>query len=312
MQDTVAVDREKYIGGSDIPAIMGISPFKKRFELLQEKAGIKTNDFEGNAYTKYGQEMEAKIRDYINERTGDVYKEGKHYKMLYKDGEQIKDIEVRIHTDGEDEKSILEIKTTSNISPDISGYKDYLVQLLFYMFWTKKPLGLLAVYQRPDDMSLEFDRNRLNLYFVRMADYLDLMNEIMGAVYKFVEDLHKLKENPFLTEQDLMPDKVAVLANDLTILEKKIAEYKAIEKEYEQQKKSLLTAMQEAGVPSFETENGYLITAVEGKEGEIVIEEKVNLDKLKAHKRIYKEVVEQVETIKNGRKPYLRITERRT
>ena len=51
MQD-VRIDRNLYIGGSDIPIIMGISPFKKRFDLLLEKAGLKENDFDGNQYTE--------------------------------------------------------------------------------------------------------------------------------------------------------------------------------------------------------------------------------------------------------------------
>ena len=38
----VEVERYKYIGGSDIPIIMGISQFKKRFDLLLEKAHLKT------------------------------------------------------------------------------------------------------------------------------------------------------------------------------------------------------------------------------------------------------------------------------
>ena len=44
MQKSVKEDREKYIGGSDIPIIMGISPFKSRFDLLLEKAELKDND----------------------------------------------------------------------------------------------------------------------------------------------------------------------------------------------------------------------------------------------------------------------------
>ena len=64
----VKVDRDKYIGGSDIPIIMGISQFKTRFELLLEKAGLKENTFDGNEYTEYGNIMEPKIRDYINKR----------------------------------------------------------------------------------------------------------------------------------------------------------------------------------------------------------------------------------------------------
>ena len=50
----VTIDRDKYIGGSDIPIIMGISPFKSRFDLLLEKAGYLENDFKGNEYTEYG------------------------------------------------------------------------------------------------------------------------------------------------------------------------------------------------------------------------------------------------------------------
>ena len=47
----VTENRYKYIGGSDIPIIMGISTFKKRFDLLLEKAQLKTDDFQGNEYT---------------------------------------------------------------------------------------------------------------------------------------------------------------------------------------------------------------------------------------------------------------------
>ena len=66
MQESVKQDREKYIGGSDIPVIMNISPYKSRFDLLLEKAGYKTDMFEGNIYTEYGNQLEPAIRDYIN------------------------------------------------------------------------------------------------------------------------------------------------------------------------------------------------------------------------------------------------------
>ena len=62
MQETVKQDRDKYIGGSDIPVIMNLSPFKSRFDLLLEKAGYKEDTFEGNVYTEYGNKLEPKIR----------------------------------------------------------------------------------------------------------------------------------------------------------------------------------------------------------------------------------------------------------
>ena len=52
----VLINRDKYIGGSDISAIMGISPFKTRWEVLQEKAGLLESEFTGNKYTEYGDE----------------------------------------------------------------------------------------------------------------------------------------------------------------------------------------------------------------------------------------------------------------
>ena len=62
MEYDVTIDRDKYIGGSDIPATMGISPFKTRWDLLQEKAGLKADEFTGNQYTEYGKIMEPQIR----------------------------------------------------------------------------------------------------------------------------------------------------------------------------------------------------------------------------------------------------------
>ena len=81
MQETVKQDRERYIGGSDIPIIMNLSPFKSRFDLLLEKAGYKKDEFSGNIYTEYGNAMESVIRDFINKglpRLKDPFTEGKH------------------------------------------------------------------------------------------------------------------------------------------------------------------------------------------------------------------------------------------
>ena len=143
----VTIDRDKYIGGSDIPIIMGISPFKTRFDLLLEKAGLKENNFTGNEYTEYGNILEPKIRNYIN-FTDEINGYGggfEEYKTIKGD--------VRCHLDGFNEHEVLEIKTTSQIHEDINDYKTYLVQLLFYMQTVNVEFGLLAVYERPTDFN---------------------------------------------------------------------------------------------------------------------------------------------------------------
>ena len=68
MEYDVTIDRDKYIGGSDIPVIMGLSTFNTRWGLLQEKAGLKERDFTGNKYTEYGKVLEPQIRAHINRR----------------------------------------------------------------------------------------------------------------------------------------------------------------------------------------------------------------------------------------------------
>ena len=191
MQD-VRTDRNKYIGGSDIPIIMNISPFKKRFDLLLEKAELLENEFDGNIYTEYGNILEPKIREYINKLKDTNYIE---YKKI--------DGNIRCHLDGFNDVSVLEIKTTSQIRKKVSSYKKYLVQLLFYMQQTNVERGLLAVYERPKDFNEEFDEERLQLFDIDINDYDELLKDINNAVKKFIKDLEKIKENPFIEEWEL-------------------------------------------------------------------------------------------------------------
>ena len=191
MQD-VRTDRNKFIGGSDIPIIMNISPFKKRFDLLLEKADLLEDEFEGNIYTEYGNILEPKIRKYINKLKDTNYIE---YKKI--------DGNIRCHLDGFNDVSVLEIKTTSQVRKKVSSYKKYLVQLLFYMQQTNVEKGLLAVYERPKDFCEEFQEDRLQMFDIDIKDYDELLKEINNAVKKFMEDLEKIKENPFIEEWEL-------------------------------------------------------------------------------------------------------------
>ena len=190
----VTIDRFKWIGGSDIPAIMGISPFTTRFDLLLFKAELKENDFKGNEYTKYGQVMEPKIRNYIN----------KEYKLKYRPSKhEFIEKRYRCHTDGEDKSSILEIKTTSKDCKTIRGYKVYLVQLLFYMYNIGKEEGKLVVYIRPEDFNEDLDTERIKIFNIRLEDYKDLVQEIEEEVIKFKKDIKRVLDNPLIEEWEL-------------------------------------------------------------------------------------------------------------
>ena len=171
---------------------MNLSPFKKRFDLLLEKAELKENDFQGNEYCDYGNEMELKIRDYINTKHNTNYTENKVIDGVY-----------RYHSDGFNGTSVLEIKTTSQIKKTVKGYKIYLVQLLFGMYLNKVEKGLLAVYKRPKDFNTDFDAEQLQEFEIELTDYKELLEDILVAVERFKGDLAKVKENPFIKEEEL-------------------------------------------------------------------------------------------------------------
>lgn len=293
MQD-VKLDREKYIGGSDVPIIMGISHFKSRYDLLLEKAQLKESDFEGNEYTNYGNTMEPKIRQYINTLLHRDFKEDK----LIKD-------DVRCHFDGIDNDMILEIKTTSQIYEKASDYVVYLVQLLFYMMYAEKEEGILAVYERPSDFNETFDSDRLQMFTIRLSQYKTLCQEINEAVEQFRIDLQKIKDNPFLTEQDLIDTSIVSIANVVVELEEKLKQYDELKKEYEDFKSKLKEQMQKNNLTGWSMPNGTLITLVDDTPSKII--KVFNEEKFKEENELlYNKYLEDKE--KKGRSGYVRIT----
>ncbi len=290
----VTVDREKYIGGSDIPIIMGISPFKTRFDLLLEKAGLKEDDFTGNEYTEYGNIMEPKIRNYMCEIDHTEYKEDK----LIKD-------DVRCHVDGYDGAVIIEIKTTSQVHKNIDEYKVYLVQLLFYMYHYNKELGQLCVYERPDDFNEKFDKKRLQVFDVELDNYKELIEQINRAVDQFRIDLAKVKENPFITEEELLPVDLTELSNKIVVLENQLVEMKKVETQAKELKAQLKMAMENNNIKKWETPNGVKITLV--ADGEDKVARKFNETLFKENNLdLWDEYSEEV--VQKGKAGYVKIT----
>lgn len=294
--DTVRDERWRYIGGSDISAIMGISPFKTRFQLLQEKAQIVEPNFKGNEYTEYGNKLEPLIRDYVNETLNRNFAP-----------DVLIDGDFRFNFDGLDKEhnEILEVKTTSQIHEKLDDYKTYLVQLLPYMRSVGAEKGYLAVYERPEDFDETFNPLRLTLYEVLIGDYSDLLEEIDTQVEMFKRDLKKLRENPFITEEELQPTEVVETANKVLVLEQQLESMKQLEKELKSAKAELKRLMQENGVKKWITPNGTKITLV--PDGEDTVISAFNEKKFAEEKPdIYAKYLE--DKLKAGRAGYVRVT----
>lgn len=193
MQKSVEEDRNLYLGGSDIPIIMGISPFKTYYQLLKEKVGIEEPEHIDNPYIDYGNVMEGKIRDYINDT----------YNTDFVEDMKING-DIRCHVDGIDKniKEIIEIKTTSKIHKRLRTYKYYLVQLLFYMKEYNVKKGKLSVYKRPKDFDEELKPELLTIYDIDISEFEDWVEEINQAINKYRVDKKRLEENCLLGEED--------------------------------------------------------------------------------------------------------------
>lgn len=293
MQDTVRKDRDKYIGGSDVAAIMGLSPFIDRYTLLLMKAGLKENEFEGNEYTRYGETMEPFIRDYISEYALIDFKEDKRI-----DGKR------RYHADGYGDNVVLEIKTTSQMHEHAEDYKGYMVQLQMGIDMFDADYGILAVYERPEDFDTTFDPFRLQIFKVSRDE--SVISEVRKSIDVFLLDLEYLKKNPMSADEQLPSrHEIVPIVEKALALESHILELKAAESELKSLKAKLKELMTLHAVDSLTMLNNTRITLVaDGKDEEVYV---FNEEKFKnANPSIWESYAER--KTKKGRAGYVRIT----
>lgn len=185
----VTEKRTQYVGGSDVPVILGLSKYKTQFELAKEKAGIVQPDKSSNPYIQFGNKMEPLIRDYINTMNS---------LNFHPDTFIDKDDLIRSNVDGIDleNKILLEIKTHGTNPTE----KVYEAQMQLYFHQTGCNYGWLAMYHRPKDFDLEFDRENLVIKEIeRDQGYIE---KILDSIETFWIRVEYLKEKPDMTEQE--------------------------------------------------------------------------------------------------------------
>lgn len=75
-------ERMQYIGGSDIPAIMGQSRWKTQYRLWAEKTGkIEMPDLSTNESVEMGNRLEQFVADIFSEKTGKAVRK---YSKIYR------------------------------------------------------------------------------------------------------------------------------------------------------------------------------------------------------------------------------------
>lgn len=190
--NNIIKDRDKYIGGSDLPKIMLDSNL---YKFALEKINPK---FTGNEYTYYGQFMEPKIRNFINQQYDYAFQTDTIYDGIY-----------RVNCDGVDynSKKLLEIKTFGS-ELDI---RYYMPQIQAYLHLFDIKTCILVGYQRPHNFftwgditnpqsyNLEFDEDRLDIYYIPRDN--QQWKKINKKATKFWKGLDALRTDLSITEK---------------------------------------------------------------------------------------------------------------
>ena len=132
-----------------------------------------------------------------------------------------------------------------------------------------------------------------------------MVEQINKAVDQFRIDLLKVKENPFITEQELLPVDLTELSNKVIALENQLVKMKEIENQAKELKTQLKEAMEKYDKKTWETPNGIKITLVpDGEDKEVM---KFNESKFKEENEdVYNKYLET--KIQKGKTGYIRIT----
>lgn len=221
----VTEKRTQYVGGSDVPVILGLSKYKTQFELAKEKAGIVQPDKSSNPYIQFGNKMEPLIRNYINTMNS---------LNFHPDTFINKDDMIRSNVDGIDleNKMLLEIKTHGANPTE----KVYEAQMQLYFHQTDCDYGWLAMYHRPKDFDLEFDRENLVIKEIeRDQGYIE---KILDSIETFWIRVEYLKEKPDMTEQEYYS-----IGNDIDKLVARVERFEFQMLEFEEKAK-LIKAQQ--------------------------------------------------------------------
>lgn len=245
----VTQNRQSYIGGSDISAVMGMSRWKTPFRLWCEKTGkLAQPDLSNNVAVRLGNVLEQTVADLFTEETGKIVRRApkvyigeKPYMVAHID---------RLIQGESDE--LLECKTCSAFKADewTDGDipQEYIYQVMWYLGITGKKTGYIAVlignqifkYRR-----IELDPELFDLMKKSAEEFWDMVQNdtppaLMSADDETLKELHKNVTGDYI---ELYPEDQKT-TNAMMLFEEAIARRQALSEEIKQAQaeKSLVEA----------------------------------------------------------------------
>jgi putative phage-type endonuclease len=229
--------RQARIGGSEFATVMDINPYKKRIELVLEKAGVIANTFEGNEATRRGEFLENDIIAKFEDATGlTVSNEQQEFIIEPNDC-----LPLVCHVDGiTSDDAVFEAKTTDIKSKTwqngISEY--YKAQLEFNCKLANKQKAYIAVGYCDGNEIVKFE------YYKYKPE--KPMSEIVGECQKFTNDVEIYKSYGVVNNGLILKSKIDNnLIEELESINETISNLKQKIKPYEEQKKLIEAKLKE-------------------------------------------------------------------
>lgn len=227
-------DRHLYIGGSDFGSVLDINPYKRRIELVLEKAQVVQNSFDGNAATRRGEKLESHVIELFEQETHlQVYAQQAEYSRSA-DSDCMKLV---CHVDGmvdiDGKPCVFEAKTTdAKGSVWNDGIPDYYVaQLEFNMFLANTDTAYIAVAYCEGNTVERFEYHE---HKRQMTD-----DDILSECRRFSQDVSHYKEMGVIDSgqtrtADIDGDKVERYQQLLTLIQEQKSALVPLENEKKQ------------------------------------------------------------------------------
>lgn len=230
--------RINYIGGSDFATVLDINKYKKRIELVLEKAGVIVNNFEGNEATRRGELLEDIVIEMFEEETGlKVSDKQKEFEINEENC-----IQLKCHVDGiTSDNCLFEAKTTDINSKTWVNEEiplGYQAQLEFNCFLSGLKKAYIAVAFCDENEIVKFDYKE---YIPSMAP-----EHILDICKQFTNEINKYKKigvvNNGLVVRESFDNS---LIEELSELNEKIKEIKKQITPFENRKKEIESILKE-------------------------------------------------------------------
>ncbi|MEH2922386.1 YqaJ viral recombinase family protein [Samsonia erythrinae] len=226
MKNAGSMDRSKYLGGSDVAAILGISPWRTPLEVYLDKVQprVKPIDPAKQKVFTRGQRMEPYVIDLLAEETGlDIVHRGNRY--IHPDyGFIAAEIDAEAAS-GEN----IEIKTVSPFKAKEWGEVQtdaipvhYTAQAMHGMMVTGKDVCVFGVLIGGDDFRIyrvERDQETIDAILAREIEFWDRVTNLNPPPASTVSDIISMFESDAGTSIEA-DGKVIQLYNDLRALKK--------------------------------------------------------------------------------------------